>query len=199
MKILVIEDHKFYRQALGLSKPAIAKNAEIFAVASFDNLWRSDLDLRQFSVAIVDPGVPPVTTASNHEVRSLRVEHVMNLQRQMNDAARLIILTGSPTAQERAQLADAGIHDYLSKDDIGLLGLRNLIVNGDIDCIPSEKLYEHYFTEHTTREALGFAVRQKVIAIEQAARALEVELEAISQYGARGMRRFRKARKSSSL
>lgn len=199
MQILVIENHKLYRQALGLCKPAIAKNAEIFALATFEDLWRLDLDLGHFSLAIVDPDIHPDAGVSLEQSRALRVQHVLKLRRDLNSAARLIVLTGCPSAKEQAEFARAGIPDYLSKTHIGLLGLRDLIVNDQSACTPSEMLIEHYFTEHTTREALGFAVRQKIISKHQAARALGVEIEAIDQYAARGMRRFRAAKKTSGF
>lgn len=190
MNVLLIEDEDILRHAIIMSVGQVFGDAEITAYASFNDLWEHEADLSRFSLALIDPGVPPIPTGANRQ----RLEALSKLILAADNACRIIVFTGSFNTNEAELMFAMGVEKYLSKTGINILELRKAINDKSVKIVPPNttgQSGEHFVSGLTPAESMGYAVSQRIYNLDSVADALGLDIDTVKKYVARGRSRAR--------
>ncbi|MFP3385016.1 hypothetical protein R0J92_15995 [Tritonibacter sp. SIMBA_163] len=171
--------------------------AEIFSFNRYDGLQSTikndgEIAMTDFDVALLDPGVPPVSPSSSREERIDMISTIISALR--NDCS-VLVLTGSYSEAESKVMLQMGVSKYLSKDSLDLMQLRNHIdtASGSPQAVgpDTEMRTERFFSGLTEKERIGLAVHQKMYDENLVSRALDLDVESIRRYVTRAKKRER--------
>lgn len=83
--------------------------------------------MEDFDMAILDPGVPPVSPSGSGAAFKERIDMISSIVSGLKDDCNILILTGSYDEAEARAMLRMGISKYLSKSGVNLIELRNHI------------------------------------------------------------------------
>jgi DNA-binding NarL/FixJ family response regulator len=198
--VLLLEDDGIFRHAILMNVECLFGSAEIYGFSRYDALLTAIHDdtisnMHQFDVAILDPGVPPITPPGSNTTLGERIDMISSIVARLRPDCNVVVLTGSYNTSEAKVMLDMGVNKYLSKGDIDLISLRcHLTCTGGEATKPKTKAQdapERFVSGLTEKEKFGLAVHLNIYNEAEVASALNVDIDTIRKYVTRAKKRMR--------
>jgi DNA-binding NarL/FixJ family response regulator len=199
-KVLLLEDDGIFRHAILMNVEHLFGSAEIFGFNRHDALETAIADgsiasMHDFDVAILDPGVPPVSPPGSETAFEDRIGMISSVVSRLRPSCNIVVLTGSYDEAEGEVMLRMGVNKYLSKTSLDLIALRKHLScpEQQDEAVTSEdrSRSEKFVSGLTEKEKYGLAVHQKIYDEAGVAGALNVDIDTIRKYVTRAKKRAR--------